>query len=129
MGEVYSVLKRKTVFKSTWIPSVSWRLVEAEIMLSFSDSVTLSGEGEYNLNILNQIDVTQSFLGLPEEVRNCQNAESYVNCTTRHYLEKLKEKCGCLPLALAQDQVYITDFNTILLGSELRANEILAHIS
>ena len=96
---------RKTVFKSTWIPSVSWHSVEDEIKLPFPDSVTLSGEGEYNLNILNQIDVTESFLGLPEEVRNCQNVESFVNCTTRHYLQNMKEKCGCLPLALAQDQV------------------------
>ena len=69
------------------------------------DSVTLSGEGEYNLNILNQIEVTESFLGLPEEVRSCQNVESYINCTTRHLLQNMREKCGCLPLALTKDQV------------------------
>ena len=63
----------------------------------FTDSVTLQGNGQFNLNILKEISVTDSFLGLDQDVRRCQNDEPYDNCTTRHYIQALKEKCGCLP--------------------------------
>ena len=64
------------------------------------DPVTLIGEGNYNLNILKDVEVTDSFLGLDESVRQCQNNEPYDNCTTRHYIENVRKNCGCLPLAV-----------------------------
>ena len=57
----------------------------------------LIGEGEYNINVLTQIEVTESFLGLDEESRKCQNEEDYSNCTTRKYHDKVLSECGCLP--------------------------------
>ena len=33
----------------------------------------LIGEGEYNLNALKQIKVTDDFLGMDQDVRQCQN--------------------------------------------------------
>ena len=60
----------------------------------------LSGEGEYNLNILKEIEVTESFNELDEDVRECQNKETYDECTTRHYIEETRHKCGCLPFAI-----------------------------
>ena len=32
---------------------------------AYLDPVTLSGEGEFDLNIIKQVDVTDSFMGLP----------------------------------------------------------------
>ena len=63
----------------------------------FADSVTLSGNGQFNLNILKEISGTDSFLGLDQNVRGCQNDEPYDNCTTRHYIKAMRDKCGCLP--------------------------------
>ena len=57
----------------------------------------LIGEGEYNLNILTEIKITDSYLGLDQETRECQNEEPFYNCTTRTYLENVLRECGCLP--------------------------------
>ena len=62
--------------------------------------VMLAGEGQYNLNVLKQIEVTESFLGLDESDRRCQNQEPYDNCTTRTFIELMREKCGCITLAI-----------------------------
>ena len=50
--------------------------------------------------MLKQIEVTDSFLGLHENVRACQNHEPYDNCTMRTFIELMKEKCGCITLAM-----------------------------
>ena len=60
----------------------------------------LFGEGQYNLNNMKEISVTDSFLGLDRDDRNCQNIETYDSCKTRLYIEKLREKCECLPLSI-----------------------------
>ena len=64
------------------------------------DPVTLSGEGEYNLNILKEVKVTDSFMGLDANVRGCQNEEHYVECTTNNYIQDMRQQCGCLPLSI-----------------------------
>ena len=69
----------------------------------FLDNVYLPGEGQYNLNSLKEIKFVDSFLELDESVRNCQNQESYENCTTRQYINALKQICGCLPLSINVD--------------------------
>ena len=74
----------------------------------FADSVTLSGKGQFNLNILKEISGTDSYLGLDQNVRGCQNDEPYDNCTTRHYIEAMRDKCGCLPfpVTIPGNEVY-----------------------
>ena len=62
-----------------------------------AELVKLIGEGEYNLDALKEIKVTDSYLGLDQDVRGCQNEESLNNCKTKHYLERILEKCDCLP--------------------------------
>ena len=52
------------------------------------------------MNALKEIRVTESYLGLDQDVRDCQHEEPYDNCTTRHYLHALLEECGCLPLTV-----------------------------
>ena len=63
----------------------------------FSEPVKLKGQGEYNLNVMKEMNATESFLGLAENVRKCQNQELFA-CTTRKYVDTHLEKCRCLPL-------------------------------
>ena len=58
------------------------------------------GEGEFNLDDFRQIGITESYLGLDPVLKGCQNEEPLHNCTTRLYIQKLLEKCDCLPLNL-----------------------------
>ena len=62
-----------------------------------SEPVLLNGEGFYNLNVVKEERVTESFLGLDEEVRGCQNHESQEDCQTRFFIKTALEKCECLP--------------------------------
>ena len=64
------------------------------------EPVKLNGEGEYNLNALKEIEVTDSYLGLDQKVRGCQNKEPQFNCTSRLYINHLLDKCGCLPFSM-----------------------------
>ena len=66
--------------------------------MNFSEPVTLVGNGEYNINDLKEIEVTDSYLGLDQDERGCQNEEPFDNCTTRKYIDAFREDCGCLPL-------------------------------
>ena len=70
-------------------------------MFDSLDPVMLSGEGQYNLHSLQEIAVTDSFLGLDRVTRNCQTIETIEDCETRLYLEKIREKCRCLPLSVS----------------------------
>ena len=47
---------------------------------------------------LKEIKITDSYLGLDQDVRKCQNVESLFSCTTRQYTETIMQECGCLPL-------------------------------
>ena len=59
--------------------------------------VKLDGEGQYNINELKEIKVTESYLGLEQHVKGCQNNEPIQNCSTRTYIDTLFKECGCLP--------------------------------
>ena len=50
------------------------------------------------MDVLTEIEVTDSYLGLDKSVKECQNTEPLHNCTTRIYLNTIFEKCGCVPL-------------------------------
>ena len=68
----------------------------------------LIGEGEYNLDNLKEIEVTDSYLGLTEKIRECQNKEPLQNCTSKLYTDTILRKCGCLPLnMIVSNQVSI----------------------
>ena len=66
----------------------------------YPEPVKLIGEGEYNLNDLKEIKVTESYLGLHDDIRVCSTEGSIHNCTTRHYIDTLLSQCGCLPFNL-----------------------------
>ena len=59
------------------------------------------GEGEFNLNALKEIKVTESYFALDEDDRKCQeNNYPIQNCSTDHYVEAMINQCGCLPLKM-----------------------------
>ena len=66
-------------------------------IIYFLESVVLVGEGEYNLNVVKEIEVTDSYMGLDQDVRGCQIKEPYDDCTTKIYMDTTIGKCGCLP--------------------------------
>ena len=66
----------------------------------FLDAVEIFEEGQYNLNNLKEITVTDSFIGLDREIKHCQDVVAYDECKAKSYVEILRQECGCLPLAL-----------------------------
>ena len=68
----------------------------------FLEPLKLYGEGEYNLNVVKEIRVTDSFLGLDKNDRGCQIDQSFENCTTNALVENILEHCGCLPFNIRQ---------------------------
>ncbi len=77
-------------------------------MIVSSDPVTLSGPGEFNLDILKEIEITDSFYELDSEVTKCQSYKSkgtYDNCTTGFFQEQMRLNCGCLPYAISNSTI------------------------
>ena len=69
-------------------------------VFSFLDSLILHGEGSYNLNVVKEMKVTDSYMGLPHDVKQCQNKELYLDCKTEEYLDALVNTCMCLPFGM-----------------------------
>ena len=62
------------------------------------------GGGEYNI-VFEKVSVTDSYLGLKKDVRNCQESEEdYQHCVTQTYVQRLRENCQCLPLSMSLDK-------------------------
>ena len=70
-----------------------------------TDSLKLSPEWEYNLNVIKHITGTDDFLNLDDSAKGCQ-MEPYDSCTTRSYVERVIGKCGCLPLSMRYDEKF-----------------------
>ena len=64
------------------------------------EPVKLVGEGEYNLNVIKEIKVTESCHGLGRHVTECQNEEDIEDCTTRQYIDSYIKQCGCIPISI-----------------------------
>ena len=60
------------------------------------------GEGEYNINGVTEISVTDSFMGLDPEVRQCEiyADDTYNKCVREHHRNEILEKCKCLPFSV-----------------------------
>ena len=59
------------------------------------------------MNVLTEIEVTESYLALDKDIRGCQNEEPFDNCTTRQFIDTFLDKCGCLPLNIRLNEVRI----------------------
>ena len=56
------------------------------------------------MNVVKEIRVTDSFLGLEKDIRGCQTVDSFENCTTNAFVETSLEFCGCLPFNIRQSE-------------------------
>ena len=56
------------------------------------------------MNVLKEIKVTESCLGLSEKDRECQNREDLEDCTTRLYEAAFLDQCECKPLSIRTSQ-------------------------
>ena len=63
----------------------------------------------YKLSNIKEFKVTDSFMTLDEEIRNCQEKESYDDCATKNYIETVKQQLDCLPLAVRLSDEVIND--------------------
>ena len=66
----------------------------------FSDPLELQLGSAYNLNSITKVTVTDHFLSLDKNVRQCLEKEGYGDCLTANYMKKLKDTCNCIPLKL-----------------------------
>ena len=69
-----------------------------------TETLRLALGKEYNLNNVKEISVTKDFMGLGEDIIECQNDESYDDCTTREYTNDLLTECKCLPFNTGQKE-------------------------
>ena len=63
----------------------------------FKAPITVHGEGTYALSVVKEMKVTDEYLGLDENIRKCQNRESFEDCTTRNYIDEIHLRCKCDP--------------------------------
>jgi len=47
-----------------------------------------------------EVQVTQEYIGLGEDITKCQNRESFEECTTKSYIDSVQKNCYCIPYAL-----------------------------
>ena len=52
------------------------------------------------MNSVKEVKVTDDFLTMNPEIRNCQELETFEDCTTRKYINKLENECHCVPYNL-----------------------------
>ena len=69
------------------------------------DTPTLYSGWKYNLNAVKDIKVTDDFMSLDE--KDC-SGETYGNCTTRTYVKKVENECGCLPFSMNFNESKVT---------------------
>ena len=52
------------------------------------------------MDVVKEVKVTEEYLELDEDTRNCQNRETFEECTTKQYLSAVEKKCKCIPYCL-----------------------------
>ena len=72
--------------------SIHHHLYIDNLLFQLVDPLQLSLQSNYSLNVLEEIAVTESFLTLDADIRQCQNLETYEDCITRNYLKSIKGK-------------------------------------
>ena len=68
----------------------------ARIYIHTMTHITNSKNGSYALTVLKKMTGTESFLQIPDDDKRCQ-VETYEECNTRMYLERVGEECKCVP--------------------------------
>ena len=55
----------------------------------------LYGEGNYAINDVYEVQVTDDYLGLN---RGCHPSQNRADCETAKYLENIESQCNCTPI-------------------------------
>ena len=66
----------------------------------FKVPLFLDARGEYNLNAVKEVQITDSFTTLDLNDRKCQDRDKYEDCTTKVYEDVIMNLCRCLPFNL-----------------------------
>ena len=76
---------------------------QAEVYLSTLSSIRtramLGGDLSISLTGLKKMTGTEAFLNLKDSEKSC-SLVTFEECQTKHFLEQVQEKCGCLPWTL-----------------------------
>ena len=80
-------------------------------MQLIKEPLLLFGEGNYALTAIKEIDMTEAFMNLDEETRNCQNVETYQECQAKEYIKMGLEKCNCTPYVMRDFSMKVNNLN------------------
>ena len=92
-----SIIEVKKDFISTGVLSTGKR---ARLHILTSYEYEDSRPGLYTLKNLKQMSGTDNFLAMPDAFKKCQK-EAKEECRSRHYVQEVQKKCGCLPWSLS----------------------------
>ena len=73
----------------------------ARIYLGILSPFTDYRNGSYAMSALKKMTGTDGFLGLPDSAKKCQ-LETFEECNSRKYVEKISTSCHCTPWALQE---------------------------
>ena len=65
-----------------------------------TEPLILFGEGNYALTDIKQIETTDAFHSVDEEIKNCQNMETTQECEAREFIKLGLDRCHCTPYHL-----------------------------
>ena len=82
-----------------WRPSVSTYNSTLFNVFPYLDPVplVLKGRGRYALWAIKEVAVSKEFLGLGQEVTQCQTEEHRRECLSRKHKKKVLKHCKCSP--------------------------------
>ena len=90
------------------------------------ESPVLSPGWRYSLNVVTDIKATDDFLTLDEKDKAC-SIESKEDCSTRSFVKRVSQACGCLPLSL-RSKVYATVNISVLIFSMKQILFLVEHL-
>ena len=93
------------------------------------EPLILYGEGNYALTAIKEIDATEGFLNLGEEIIDCQNIETYLECQTRDYMQMGLEECKCTPYELRNFSKEVSRYVIMPILSNFYRNKFATHMA
>ena len=77
------------------------RSQSASIHLSLLQEFIDIRDGAYGMTAMKKLTGTNAFLGLPDNVKDCQ-VEDQETCKNERFIEKVGKQCGCVPWSLGE---------------------------
>ena len=77
----------------------------------------LYGEGNYAITDVQEIDTTEAYLKLGEEIISCQNLETFLECQTKDYIKIGLENCNCTTFELRDFSKNVNQINASIISN------------